>query len=221
MVASVLLFGVATMGFQAFTTDTARVLAVATHPTTVPRVALVDADGRSQSFADRQRITIVQFFYSRCTTVCATGGNAFQRLQAEVRRRGMHEQVRLLSVSFDPSWDTPPRLHAYRTLLGADSTLWSLATFTRAADLRPSLRAFGVRVIPDGQGGFAHNAAFHVVDTAGKLVAIEPIAEPLVDSRRGASAVSRDAFDAAIDAVLTSVERSPSRVALGGARAAR
>jgi protein SCO1/2 len=34
------------------------------------------------------------------------------------------------------------------------------------------MRAFGVTVIPDGLGGFVHNAAIAVVDPEGRLVAI-------------------------------------------------
>jgi protein SCO1 len=41
------------------------------------------------------------------------------------------------------------------------------------------LKAFGVTVIPDGAGGFVHNAALHVVDRQGRLIAIFDIGEEL------------------------------------------
>jgi protein SCO1/2 len=41
-----------------------------------------------------------------------------------------------------------------------------------AGELRGWLDAFGVVVIPDGVGGYAHNAAVHVVGPDRRLVAI-------------------------------------------------
>jgi protein SCO1/2 len=41
-----------------------------------------------------------------------------------------------------------------------------------AGELRDWLDAFGVVVIPDGMGGYAHNAAVHVVGLDRRLVAI-------------------------------------------------
>ena len=42
----------------------------------------------------------------------------------------------------------------------------------RAADLAAWLRTFGIVVIPDGYGGYEHNAALHLVDERGRLVRI-------------------------------------------------
>src|SRR3546814_5661291 len=52
-------------------------------------------------------------------------------------------------------------------------TLFPYTTlFRSAAQLGPLLRAFGVIVIPAGQGDFVHNAAIHIVTPAGRLVRI-------------------------------------------------
>lgn len=205
---SVALLHRATLGFRAFTTETARAIAVAEDPQPVPAIALVDADGQRRTLRDSTRVTIVQFFYSRCTTVCATAGDAFHRLQATLDREDLGARVRLLSVSFDPAVDTPAQLRTYAAMHHADPARWTMATVAQVRDLDPLLRAFGVRVIPDGAGGFVHNAAFHVVNREGRLIAIEPIAEPPFDSRRGSEVLSRDAFDAAIAATLEVVRQT-------------
>jgi protein SCO1/2 len=78
----------------------------------------------------------------------------------------------LLSISFDPVRDTPAELTAYQHRSRERGGGWIAARPQDAADLAALLHAFGVRAIPDGLGGFVHNAAINVVDPDGQLVAI-------------------------------------------------
>lgn len=189
LTAVVTLLGGATRGFRVWTTDTARAVDVAAHPMAVPRVALVDAQRAPQSIADASRATIVDFVYTRCVTLCGTLGATYQQLQADIVRRGVADRVRLLTISFDPAWDTPERLQYYAIAMHPDPAVWTIATLSDTNQLEGLLRTFGIRVIPDSAGGFVHNAALHVVNPAGQLVAILPI----------------DARDDAIDAALAAV----------------
>ncbi len=169
------MLGTATRGFSAFTTDTARALDVAGSPVLVPPVTLLDQFGAQQTIHARGRSTIVDFVYTRCLTVCSELGGIFQQLQATIQARALESRVRLLSVSFDPTWDTPARLGAYNMLMRADPGIWTITTPQTAGSLPALLRTFGVRVVDDGANGFVHNAALHVVDPNGRLVAILPI----------------------------------------------
>jgi protein SCO1/2 len=72
--------------------------------------------------------------------------------------------------------DGPPELHAYRARYGADTVGWDLGR-PAAADLERWLKAFGVVVIPDRMGGYAHNAAVHVVGPDRRLVSIHGFAD--------------------------------------------
>jgi protein SCO1/2 len=45
-----------------------------------------------------------------------------------------------------------------------------MATVPDKAQLATLLEKFGVIVIPDGRGNYAHNAAFYLIDPQGKLV---------------------------------------------------
>lgn len=194
------LLGGATSGFRVWTTDMARAVAVAARPVAVPRVALVDAHRAPQSITDDSRGTIVDFVYTRCVTLCGTLGATYQQLQADIVRRGVADRVRLLTISFDPVWDTPERLQYYAIAMRPDPAIWTIATLSDTSQLEGLLRTFGIRVIPDGVGGFVHNAALHVVDPAGQLVAILPI----------------DARDEAIDVALASVTvKRPPMVSAG------
>jgi protein SCO1/2 len=80
--------------------------------------------------------------------------------------------VRLLSITFDPRHDGPRELVAYRSRHGGNAGGWDLGR--PGAGMGPGkwLDAFGVVVIPDELGGYAHNAAVHVVGPDRRLVAI-------------------------------------------------
>ncbi|MBS1228261.1 MAG: putative uncharacterized protein SCO1/SenC/PrrC, involved in biosis of respiratory [Proteobacteria bacterium] len=135
-------------------------------------------DGSPVPLGDPQRVTLLNFVYPRCTTICRAFGSEFQQLQTEIRRRGLQDRVRLLSVSFDPAYDTITELAAYARQQRADPALWQFATLADAADLPVLLANFGIVVIADGLGGFEHNAAIHVVDQQGWLVRIVDFSKP-------------------------------------------
>jgi protein SCO1/2 len=80
--------------------------------------------------------------------------------------------VKLVSISFDPVGDSTQRLMEYATHYGADGEAWRLARPRDARELQSLLRAFGVVVIPDGAGGFQHNAAVHLLNADGRLARV-------------------------------------------------
>lgn len=76
---------------------------------------LVDQDGRSARFKSdviSNRIVVMNFIYTSCTTVCPVTSAIFGQVQ---RRLGEHagRDVFLVSVSLDPVTDRPARLKAY------------------------------------------------------------------------------------------------------------
>jgi protein SCO1/2 len=163
----------ATDGFEAYTLESARRLAALNSPSSVPDLALDLADGSARRLHDLPgRVLLVDFIYTSCPTYCAALGSVYARLQQRLAPDIAAGGVRLVSVSFDPGRDDPGALRAYHARFSADAAGWELGRPARAADLRRWLDAFGVVVIPDGLGGYAHNAAVHVVDPARKLVAI-------------------------------------------------
>jgi protein SCO1/2 len=162
-----------TDGFRAFTTETARRIAVRDHPVQLPAVTLESQSGTRIELADfRGQWLLVDFIYTRCPTICLALGGDFaqlQRLLAEPIEQG---RVRLLSVSFDPAHDTPRRLAAYQQRFGNHGTGWLAARPLTADGLGQLERTFGITVIPDEYGGYTHNTAIHLVDPRGRLVEI-------------------------------------------------
>lgn len=174
--------GWATDGFRALTTEQARSLAIAESPVPVPNVSLLMADGSAQSLHQlvnaEPGITVVGFFYTSCHGICLALSSDFQQLQARIREEGLEQQVRLLSISFDPAVDTPPVLREYQQRFGVQEENWQMAVVQNGDDLPRLLSTFGIRVIDDGQGGYVHNAAFHLVNTTAELTAIIDFTRP-------------------------------------------
>ncbi|CAA7624978.1 SCO family protein [Magnetospirillum sp. SS-4] len=174
-------FASATDGFRVVTTEGARRLAVEQAPRPFPRVPLEDQDGRpvlAESL--RGRVVLVEFIYTRCPTVCSTLGEAFARVARAL------PGTTLLSISFDIDHDGPEELRHYAARHGADGRHWRVVRPTSRHDLDRLLDAAGVVVIPDGWGGYQHNAAVHLLDHDGRLVRIldfEPVAA-LIDEVR-------------------------------------
>jgi protein SCO1/2 len=163
---------VKTDGLRALTAESARRLEVASAPVMVPPTHLEMATGETIRFADLAGgFVFVDFIYTRCPTLCIALGTNFARLQDALRRTERND-VRLLSISFDPEYDTLEALRVYGEAYGADMRLWSLARVTDRAELERLLTVFGIVVIPDESGGFTHNAAIHLVDRNGRLARI-------------------------------------------------
>lgn len=82
--------------------------------------AMVRQDGSSTTLArelEGKKPTVLAFIYTSCTTVCPVTSQILSGVQdglgAEIKN------VRLLSVSIDPEYDTPERLLAYSKKFGA------------------------------------------------------------------------------------------------------
>jgi len=168
----------ATDGFQAFTTETARRVSVRHHPVDLPAVALENQAGSRFTLADlRGSWLLVDFIYTRCPTFCTALGGDFAQLERQLAGPVVRGQVRLLSVSFDPTHDPPAELAAYvRRFRGRDGG-WQAARPLTDDGLQQLTAAFGITVIPDRLGGYTHNAAIHLVDPAGRLVDIFDLGE--------------------------------------------
>jgi protein SCO1/2 len=162
-------FAWATEGFRVITAEGARRLAVERAPRPMPDIRLIDQDGRSFSFADyRGRTVLVDFIYTSCPTICGVLGDDFRGVVAQ----GPNAPFDLLSISFDPEHDDREALRLYGERYGASAPRWRIAAPAGKRGLAALLHGFGVVVIPDGFGGFIHNAAVYVVDPSGRLARI-------------------------------------------------
>jgi len=163
----------ATDRFQAFTTETARRVAVRRQPADLPAVTLENQSGARFTLADfRGKWLLVDFIYTRCPAFCTVLGGDFARLERQLAGPIAQGRVQLLSISFDPTQDPPAQLAAYLRRFRGQDMAWQAARPLTADGLQSLTAAFGVTIIRDPLGGYTHNAAIHLVDPEGRLVDI-------------------------------------------------
>jgi len=164
----------ATDGFTAYTLESARRLQALRAPAPVGNLALDLADGGRARLAELPgQVLLVDFVYTNCATYCVALGSVYAQLKQRLETEIAAGSVRLVSVTFDPARDGSNELRAYRARHSTDVAGWDLGRPT--GELQSWLSPFGVVVIPDELGGYAHNAAVHVVGPDRKLVAIHDL----------------------------------------------
>ena len=157
---------------RAIITDAAPVLAPGE---AVPDVALVGDDGRETTLASRRgSFVLVTFIYTRCPLpdYCPRMDAYFKRVQDAVTESPrLKNQVRLLSISFDPEFDTPAHLQAHARQRGANPAVWQFATAPPDRVAAFGAR-FGLEVIREGVDGsnITHNLRTALVGRDGTLV---------------------------------------------------
>jgi protein SCO1/2 len=166
-------FAHVTRGFRAVTADGVRRIDLARSPRALPAISMIRSNGQAFQLSDigkqGSHATLVTLVYTRCMTICRVGASGQAYLQQEILARGLENQVKLLTLSFDPANDTPQALSAYARRMRADTKLWEFATVTDVADLGSLLKLFEIVVLPDGLGGYSHNAALFLVDRQGRV----------------------------------------------------
>lgn len=112
----------------------------------------------------------ITFIYTRCPypTFCPRQSSQFaeacrQLLDRPDGPRNWH----LLSISFDPSHDTPSVLRRYAKRYDYDPARWNFLT-GEMIDIDAITEQFGMIVALDGDG-FSHNVRTVVVDAAGRI----------------------------------------------------
>jgi protein SCO1 len=143
---------------------------------TVPEQLLIDQDGKPRPMSSlRGHRVALTFTYTRCPMpdFCPLMDRHFQALQREIKKTPALADVRLLSVSFDPQFDTPPVLKAHAAKLDADPLIWSFVTGDRDEVTRFAAR-FGVNVERAEQNpiDITHNLRTAVIDTQGRVVKV-------------------------------------------------
>ena len=167
-----------THGFAVWTDEGARRLEVALSPIAAPPVVVQGPGLPPTALPDvlDQGVTLVDFFYTRCQTVCLSLGSSMQQMQARLQNLE-RPGLRLLSISFDGAYDNSARLATYAQTLGADPAHWRFVHVPDAAQQAQLLARLGVVVIPNELGDFEHNAALLVFDAQARLVRIFDLAE--------------------------------------------
>jgi protein SCO1/2 len=169
------------------TTDTASTTGVR-----LEDVSLLDQDGKPVRFSSEvlgDKLVIVDFVFTHCTTVCPVLSAILARVQGQLGER-LEKEVRLVSISVDPSRDTPARLKAYSRKFGAKPG-WTWLTGSQE-DVKQVLEGLGAYT-PD----YANHAPMVLVGDArtGRWVRLNgfPSKEKLLEKVDELAAARREA----------------------------
>lgn len=167
------LFYVGTDGFSAFTAETARTNDLLEEKPKLPEVTLEDSLGEKYGFSEFEgKYMLMTFIYTACSTVCPQLEMNAKEIYDQIPEEYIGDDIMFLSVSFDPERDTPEILNNYRENIGGDGETWRMARIQDEQQLEDTLDEFDIIVIPDGDGDYAHNVAFYLVDREGYLLDI-------------------------------------------------
>lgn len=173
-----LLFFVGTDGFTAYTAETARVTKLEEEQPEFPEVTFEDSEGRTYSISEfEDKYVFITFIYTSCTTVCIQLEQNMAQVYEQIPSEYLGKEIVFLSISFDPTRDDPARLDKYKNMFDIDGETWRMARISDQNQLDTLLEKFGVIVVPDGTGNFAHNSAFYLIDRKGTLVDVMDFTE--------------------------------------------
>ena len=153
----------------------ARVLKTGDSP---PNDALMNQDGKQIRFSDfKGKAVAVTFIYTRCPLpdYCILMSDNFTKLQRLLAKESpLNGKWHLLTISFDPKFDSPKVLKNYGKSYDADFTTWDFATdpdrtgkaIMKLAD------GLGLTYENDEGGLIAHNLRTIVLDRDGKIAMV-------------------------------------------------
>lgn len=113
----------------------------------------------------------ITFLFTRCPfpTFCPRMANQFAEAQQKLLAlANAPTNWHLLTISFDPEFDTPPVLKAYAQSHHYDPKHWSFAT-GELIDITAIGDQFGLTFWHDGSGSITHNLRTVVIDAAGRV----------------------------------------------------
>ena len=98
----------------------------------IPDTQVLDQHGKQLNFYSdliKGKIVAINFVFTTCTAICPSLTATFRRVQQEAATRGI--DVQLISISVDPTTDTPERLQDFATKFKAGPG-WTFVTGDKA-----------------------------------------------------------------------------------------
>ena len=143
--------------------------------------AIIDSDSKSLNLRDltHGRITVLSFIYTRCAApkACPFATGVLSQLHSiSAGDKALARNMRLVSLSFDPEYDTPQHLAMYSEGMRDEKSgcEWRFATAKSRAELDSILNEYGQAVDKrsdpnDPQGPLYHILRIFLIDREGRI----------------------------------------------------
>jgi protein SCO1/2 len=114
------------------------------------------------------KITIVDFFFTSCPSICPVMSKEMERVNDHFRDE---PNVQILSISIDPTYDTPQILKAYAEEHHAIPGKWHFLSGSKEETFQLARCGFVLPAL-DGNGvpdDFVHSDKFILIDDQGRI----------------------------------------------------
>lgn len=144
----------------------------------LPNDVYLNQDGKKIRFSDfKGKAVAVTFIYTRCPLpdYCIRMSNHFAKLQKLLsKEKSLDGKWHLITISFDPKFDSPKVLKEYGKSYNADFATWDFITVpdTTGKALMKLADGLGLTYENDEGGLIAHNLRTVLLDTEGEIVAV-------------------------------------------------
>jgi protein SCO1 len=140
----------------------------------VDELEAVNQDGAKVRLSElnQDKIMIADFIFTNCDTICLPMTANMAKLQSEIKRAGLEDDVQLVSISIDPEQDTPETLTEYSKRHSADYSNWTFLTGYSREEIETfanvSFKTPAAKV--EGSNQFVHATSFFLVSESGTLL---------------------------------------------------
>src|SRR5882672_9006425 len=148
----------------------------------VPNYRLINQDGKAIRIQDyKGKALLLTFIYTRCQQPdqCTLMSNNFATIDQELQKQpDVYQKTHLLSISFDPEYDTPKVLRSYGAAFTGkyseeNFAHWEFASGS-ADEVKGIAQFFGLRYYqsPSGEQQVIHSLRTVVIGPDGKVVKV-------------------------------------------------
>ncbi|RNB81424.1 SCO family protein [Brevibacillus nitrificans] len=132
--------------------------------------SLDNINGSTYTFSEgKGKVRLVEFMFTNCPDICPATTYNMSKLQDQLKEKGLFgDKVEFVSITFDPDFDTPEVLQAYAEKFKADQSGWKFLRGDAQA-IEKVTKDFGVAVMKQPDGSFAHTARMFLVDEDGNM----------------------------------------------------
>lgn len=137
-----------------------------------PGFALQDPVGKHVNLSElRGKVVVLHFIYASCPDICPLHAEKVAEVQGMVNQTPMKEQVRFVTITTDPTNDTPDVLRGYGDQHRLDPVNWVFLTKRpeQAEELTRNLaEQFGHKFLKTEDGYQVHSIVTHIIDREGR-----------------------------------------------------
>jgi protein SCO1/2 len=135
----------------------------------VPEFSFIERDGRRITLAElKGKVWLVNFIYTNCPDTCPVQSAQMREIQEDFKKE---KDLRLVSITVDPTRDTTEVLSEYAKRFSADSTRWLFLTGKKDTIYKFAQEGFHLGAVelphekrPESGATHTHSPRFVLVD---------------------------------------------------------